>query len=239
MTNEDLISRIRNASALLYDLDDTLYPAFAYAKGACRFIANKIEKTGRLSIEEIYERLIGCYIDTNGREFLTKFVGQYFPDINKKDLVGLFNLYEPEPGELNLFPGVSRHLLEVKSAGKKTGIVTDGDKERQRRKIEAINVKDRRFKDIGIENFKNIFDEIVYAGKDGKRTSKKPFIEALEKLECEPGKVVYFGDNPEVDVLYPKEMGITTVIVRSSYYISDEYEPHFRINSFENIKLEE
>jgi len=68
----------------------------------------------------------------------------------------------------------------------KLGLITDGNATVQKRKIEALNVRD-------------FFDVIVLSDRYGsnmQKPSPSPYQKAMEKLEVKAPEAIYVGDNP-------------------------------------------
>lgn len=186
--------------AIIFDLDNTLYDAEQYYQGAFRRIAEYLSKEYKHSEQKIYSELINLW------KKKTSMYPHLFDDLldsfNLKNELGnvikIFNNYD---GELKPYPDVISTLKELKKRNCKLGVITDGNVERQKRKINSL----------GLDGF---FDAIVFTKElDNPKPSEIPFQEAINKLEVSPQKSFYVGDNPLIDFEGAKKMGMKTVRV--------------------------
>jgi putative hydrolase of the HAD superfamily len=71
-------------------------------------------------------------------------------------------------------------------------------------------------------SLRGFFDAIVVAGEDTEevKPSTQPFTRICELIHVTPGECVFVGDNPEVDVMGPRELGMTVIII-------EDEEPQF------------
>jgi putative hydrolase of the HAD superfamily len=100
-----------------------------------------------------------------------------------------------------LFPGVREALGRLQARGVPLGLVTNGDRRHQRRKIEQHD----------LERF---FDVIVVEGEFGVgKPDEKVYRHALAALDVPAGEAWMVGDNLEWDVAAPQRLGLTGVWV--------------------------
>lgn len=186
--------------AVIFDLDNTLYNVEQYYLGAFKEIADYLSRKYGLSKQEIYKRLVNLW---RGK---TSMYSHLFDDLldlfelgnELRNVIKIFNNYD---GELKPYPDVTSTLKELKKRNCKLGILTDGNVERQKRKIKLL----------GLDRF---FDVIVFTKElDNPKPSEIPFQEAINKLEVSPQKSFYVGDNPLIDFEGAKKMGMKTVRV--------------------------
>ncbi|MCL2643248.1 MAG: HAD-IA family hydrolase [Candidatus Bathyarchaeota archaeon] len=128
-----------------------------------------------------------------------------------------------------LYPHVKELLVYLKKTVS-LGIVSDTDG--------PIGMKNRRIHESGIHNF---FDAIVVSGENANelKPSAQPFAQICQLLGVLPVNCVYIGDNPNVDIIGAKELGIKTVIIKNSSVCSaTKICPDFFLNrdSFDQIK---
>lgn len=107
------------------------------------------------------------------------------------------------------------------------GIITDGFPLTQKRKIQALGIKE-------------YFDGIICTmekGQDYVKPSSKPFIDMLWKFSLSPEEAVYVGDNLEKDFKGPNEIGMKSIrvlrrgIYRDAVAPDESYCPDFEITS--------
>lgn len=191
--------------AIIFDLDNTLYDAEQYYKGAFRRIAEYLSKKCNFSKKEIYKTLENLWREK------TSMYPYLFDDLLdfldlKNDLRNVIKIFNDYDVELKPYPDVIPTLKELKRRNYKLGILTDGDVERQKRKIKLL----------GLDMF---FDVIIFTEELGNpKPSEIPFQEAINKLKVNPQKSFYVGDNPLIDFEGAKKVGMRTVrILRGEF----------------------
>jgi putative hydrolase of the HAD superfamily len=82
-------------------------------------------------------------------------------------------------------------------------------------------MKSKRITNSG---FKKYFDAVVIAGEDTKEVKphKEAFIKIVNLLGVPPEKCIFIGDNPKVDVLGAKEIGMKTIILEDNQSLFGE-----------------
>ena len=172
--------------AILFDLDDTLYPENEFALSGYRAVARAVEAIGECGFETAFDCMRTAFYEA-GREavfpcLLARFSGL---DMTLEDIVRVYREHVPE---IRLFPGY-RRLLEELGKNYRLGMITDGLPAVQRGKVRAL----------GIEG---LFDKIVYSWDYGQEQQKPhlyPFELMLEALRVLPQSTLFVGDNPEKD----------------------------------------
>ncbi|MEE9196783.1 MAG: HAD hydrolase-like protein, partial [bacterium] len=126
--------------AVLFDLDDTLYPEISFVRSGFRTVAQHLADTESLAEEELFERLMSVLKrDGRGRVFDTvlREVGQ-----NRPGLVAvLVRVYRTHRPNIRLFKDVEPGLQRLRAMGLRMGIVTDGLASVQRNKIGALRLE--------------------------------------------------------------------------------------------------
>ena len=148
---------------------------------------------------------------------------------NEKLIPKLVEVYRTHKPNLFLYPEVSTVLSTLRKQGYKLGIITDGNVEVQRNKVDALTVKD-------------FFDCMIFSDEYGGERQKpdpRPYQKAMEELKVNAKETVYVGDNPYKDFVTAKKLGIFTVrIMRGRYKnikLRKEYESDYQIKNLENI----
>jgi putative hydrolase of the HAD superfamily len=102
---------------------------------------------------------------------------------------------------MRLFPGVAEALGRLRQRGLPLGLVTNGDRRQQRRKIEQYELE-------------GYFDVIVIEGEFGVgKPEEAVYRHALAALDARPEDAWMVGDNLEWDVAAPQRLGLTGVWV--------------------------
>lgn len=188
--------------AVLFDLDDTLYPEWDFVRGGFAIVAQTLATLGVGTPADVMELLERLHFD-GGREGVFDRAAQqlgFTADLVPK-LVELFREHAPS---LKL-EDESRRTLESLRDTYRLGCVTDGFAHVQRRKIDSL----------GIEV---LFDAIVVADELGGRAlwkpDPRPFHHCCELLAVEPGRAAFVGDNPERDLWGAHRAGLLAIRIR-------------------------
>jgi putative hydrolase of the HAD superfamily len=188
--------------ALVFDLDDTLYPERQYAESGLREVARRLDflsgdtGTREFLLGELERGRRGDLIDAAVNRL--RLAPSMVPE--------LVNLYRSHSPVLQLFPGVKDLLLSLRYHGVALGLLTDGPSISQRRKIDALRLS--LYFDAVVVN-----DELGHAAwkpsPDGYR-----LIEGVlkgRKAGMPHSGYWYIGDNPKKDFLAPRALGWRTI----------------------------
>jgi putative hydrolase of the HAD superfamily len=213
--------------AILFDLDDTLYPYKQFIFGgfwnAARYAAEHLgveEKTFFCACRREWQ-LQG----NSGRIFDSVLAFFGLPLTAVPSLVEAFRNQD----KLRLYPD-AEEFLDAMRGKAALGVITDGLAWVQKRKIEALGAS-------------RYFDTIVYADEYGRHNWKPsiiPYLMAWERLGFPtPKSVVYIGDNPYRDFAGAKKLGFYTLrLVRGQFRaarVPDAQDAHDMFGSFREI----
>ncbi len=186
--------------AIIFDLDDTLYPQIEYKRSGFKVVAawmaEKIGIDPKIVLHEL-------------EKILTKFGASYpymfdrlverldlNPDI-VPELIRVFIEHEPD---INCFDGVVP-MLERLRKKYRLGILTDG----------RLSVQKKKVKALGLDK---MIDKILYSDELG---LEKPAIELFQWYErtffLKGRELIYVGDNPKKDFLGAKHLNWESVKV--------------------------
>lgn len=191
--------------AVVFDLDDTLYPEREYVRSGFRAVADMLEARGKAGafdeLDALFEKdregVFDRYADSRG--------------VDAKELVELYRTHAPD---IKLFDDVLPALAELRDNGYKLGIITDGRPQGQRAKIAAL----------GLET---VVDKIIITDELGERyrkPSEKAFELMCEELCVSPDEMLYVGDNPKKDFAIKKSLPVKTVrVYRGGLYGAEPY----------------
>lgn len=199
--------------AVVFDLDDTLYPERAYVMSGFRAVAQWAERELGATAQHCFEELQALF-EAGAREktFDTWLQGHGIdPGVRVKAMVRSFRKHEPR---ISLFPGIRELLSDLRSRHS-LGLLTDGRSAVQRRKVAAL----------GIARF---FDAVVFTddfGRDHWKPSRQPFALILERLGAAGAEAVYVADNPIKDFMGARAEGMFTVRVRSPVGLYSDLDP--------------
>jgi len=97
------------------------------------------------------------------------------------------------------YDGVEAVLAQLRQAGCKMGIISNGKSPFQEKNIEALGIVE-------------YFETILISEKEGvKKPSPAIFHKALYALEVAAHEAVYIGDNPDLDMKGAKDAGMRTI----------------------------
>jgi putative hydrolase of the HAD superfamily len=189
--------------AVLFDLDDTLYPEIEFARGGFRAAAELLgSETGR-EPEALMARMLDI-VEREGRgrvfDQVLAGLGMASPELVDR-LVEAYQTHDPQ---LGLFPDVEPTFARLRTAGLRLGVITDGLAAVQRRKLEALDLDD------AVE-LTLLTDEL---GPGRAKPSPAPFELAAERLGLPPDEMAYVGNDPAKDFAGANAIGMTTIQVR-------------------------
>lgn len=197
--------------AIIFDTDNTLYPydnahkraTDAAERKACQLLGvskEEFKKVFRTAREEVKSQL-GETASSHSRllyfQRSIEMLGMKTQLLITLDVEQTY--WRTFLNEAKLFNGVRPFILDLKSAGIRTAIITDLTAQIQFRKIIYFGLDD-------------YFDFVVTSEESGAdKPSKKPFEMALKKLGVAPTDTWMIGDNPIADNQGARENGITAI----------------------------
>ena len=186
--------------AILFDLDDTLYPENEFVLSGYRAVAREAAARGECEYEAAYDCMQAVFYAAGRKEVFPRLTAR-FPGLNMtlEDMVGVYREHVPE---ISLFPGYES-LLEELGKNYRLGIITDGLPYVQRGKVRALGIEE-------------LFEKIIYSWDYGEGRQKPhlyPFALMLETLQITPQSALFVGDNPEKDGIGARGAGMIYVRV--------------------------
>lgn len=188
--------------AVIFDLDDTLYPErqFAFSgfdAAAAKFehcLGDRVRAAARM--RELFET------DHRNRVFDTILAERGL--LATPELVAaMVAEYRNHAPRIDLFPDADAALSRLRGAFQ-LGLITDGPARTQWAKIEALNLRER-------------MDFILPTADLGEGFAKphpRPFEETAERLGGRHTACVYVADNPGKDFLAPRRLGWLAIHVK-------------------------
>lgn len=202
-------------SAILFDIDDTLFATTEFARRARRNAVRAMIQAGVRAEESA--------IDQELREVIAEFSSNYHHHFDKLLLrlgpeaieglnpalvvaSGVAAYHDTKFRELAPFNGVRELLSDLVDLDVQVGIITHGLTVKQAEKLVRLGLV--RYLDP-----KAIFisDQIGIS-----KPNPKLYSTALQSLGLEAGQVMYVGDNPTNDIDPPRGLGMITVWARSA-----------------------
>ena len=193
---------LSNAGALVFDLDDTLYPEMDYVHSGFRVVAGRLAGEN-VDTEEIYQILCKVFDSGERRQVFNVVLEQLHQEPSEQVIAELVGVYRCHRPMLQLDEAVRNTLLKLRDKYK-LGLITDGFLPAQRLKVEALILQ-------------NAFDHIIYTEQLGRqywKPSLKPFEMMEQILDCRQKECVYIADNPAKDFVGPNKLGWRTIQVK-------------------------
>ncbi len=181
--------------AVIFDLDDTLYPEKSYCLSGYRAVAEYLDGDYGLLKELFVESpkmVFNRYFDRLGQSY------------EKEDILKLIDIYREHKPQIEFYPDVMPTVEALKKKGMKLGILSDGYAVAQRNKVRALECE-------------KYFDRIVLTdeiGRDAWKPSAKGFELLMEEFGISADEMIYLGDNPSKDFYVKKTAGVKTARIR-------------------------
>jgi putative hydrolase of the HAD superfamily len=220
-----------NIQAVVFDLDDTLISEKQYVTSGFRVVSRFVSDRFGIDESAVFDTLHQLFAADSKRVFNRMFEELRIP-YQEDDIRRLIELYRNHNPQIEFFDDVIPCLTYLRNHGVKTGVITDGYKVTQWKKLKAVSAE-------------IWFDHIIVTdelGKDFWKPHPYPFELMAEKLGVQFNQMMYVGDNPEKDFYIRSVYPVITVrIVRDgSIYAKKPYycgvKENFKIESMHELK---
>ena len=216
--------------AIIFDLDDTLYPEREFVLSGFRAVALWVEQNMGIDSTDCYQELVHLFENNaHGRTF-DLFLENHGL-LSASAIQKMVQIYRTHYPEIVCFPEIPDVLIQLKKRFK-IGLLSDGYLDVQKRKIEALGLR-------------HYFDAVVFSDQWGRKAWKpnpRPFKTILEILAITARQAVYIADNPIKDFLGARRAGMASIRIRleGGIYndiepISDDYRPDVEIMNFQQL----
>lgn len=193
-------------NAVIFDLDDTLYPEQTYVRSGFAAVAAFLAPRIRATPASLAVRLAELHArDGRGRLFDTLIAEKGVPDPDRDLALSAVLVYRSHAPVLAPFPDVVQTLDRLRAAGVRVGLLSDGLASVQRAKLRALDEVVARLDAIVLT------DEL---GREFWKPSPVPFRVACTILEVAPGDAAYVGNDPRKDFAGARLAGLRTIRVR-------------------------
>lgn len=183
--------------AVVFDLDDTLYPEIDYVKSGFAAVESYVKKNFELN--DCQNELMRLFIESKIGVF-DRFVNE--KQMNVEVVRQFIEIYRNHIPNIILTDEVKDTLVNLRKKGYALGIITDGRPEGQRAKISALGLN-------------TLVDRIIITDELGGSEYRKPNPKAFELMCIEfglaPEQMLYVGDNPQKDFAVKEYLPISTV----------------------------
>jgi len=186
--------------AVLFDLDDTLYPLRRFVQSGFAAVARYLEHAWHVDGLEALDVLTRASLgSTAGLELQSCATRFDLPLSIVPELVAVLRGHTPSIA----LPPASRAALEALRGDWRIGVVTNGPPELQARKVRAL----------GLES---LVDSVIYASHFGNgrgKPEREPFLIAAQRLGVYVDRTVFVGDDARCDVFVAARVGMKTIHV--------------------------
>ncbi len=177
--------------AIVFDLDDTLYPEKAFQESGFAAVSRHLKEIGFL----IEPREISNAYKKHNKNCFDALILKYKLPVDVSYLVSFYRNHYPN---INVYPGVHRVLSRLKEKYA-LGMITDYFCQSQMNKIEAL----------GLSKY---FNAVIYTDQlDAPKPLGKSFLAIKNKLDVEDNAIMYIGDNEAKDFIGARSSGFITV----------------------------
>jgi putative hydrolase of the HAD superfamily len=191
--------------AVLFDLDDTLYPERLYVHSGFRAVASFLAPRLGRTADELSARLqILHERDGRGQLFDTLISESVVPDPDRTLALACVITYRTHRPQLDPFPGVESTLRRLHAGGLRLGLVSDGLASIQRCKLAALPSVTALLEVVVLT------DEL---GEQHAKPSPSPFRVACELLSVAPAEAAYVGNDLRKDFAGARRAGLHTIRV--------------------------
>ncbi len=194
--------------AVIFDLDNTLYPHRQYVEGAFLAMAQWIAQRVDADAASVRDHMLETWEDHSQRydSYYRRILDRYAlaGDENEAELRRIYHSQKPS---LTPFQGAA-DLLKRLAVDYRLGLLTDGWAPTQRRKLAALDLAAH-------------FHAIVFTGDLGREYYKphsRGYRMVLNQLDAEPEQAVFVGDNPETDIRGARDLGLWTIRILQGEY---------------------
>ena len=223
--------------AIFFDIDDTLYSSTAFTDRARERAIEAMTAAGLRAgperLHAVLSDIIAEYRSNYPYQFddlLSRMPRESYEPVNPAVIVaaGVAAYHDTKFRELRPYKDVPAVLRELNGRGAKLGIVTSGVPTKQAEQLLRLGLLD-------------LFErEWIFIPEQMNLTKQDPRLwrEVCKLAHVKPGRAMYVGDNPVMDVDPPKEAGIVTVLVRrEGKYASVEgrMKPQHEIEDFNGL----
>lgn len=187
--------------AVLFDLDDTIYPFHRFVLSGLSAVARQLEADHGLPAARTFRVLVTAMRgQARGRELQAGLEQLGLAPTRLAELIALVRCHPPR---LRL-PREAGRVLRTLRPTWRLGIVTNGTPDIQKRKIAALGLADH-------------VDAVIYAEEHGSGRGKpdvEPFHAATTALGVAPARAVFVGDSEQCDVAGAGRAGLHTLLLR-------------------------
>ena len=203
------VSPFSSIKAILFDIDDTLFPSSEFSLLARKNAVSAMIRAGLKTTPKKAQAELLRIIAANGSNFSGHFdlLSKHFPCKDRFRVVAAgVGAYHNTKSSISPYPGVADTLLELRSRGYILAIASEGL---------AVKQWDKLIR-LGLDPlFHQVF---VTSSKTGGKNAAF-YRRAARSLHLPPSSILMVGDNPAKDIAPAKAAGMRTVRIRAGKHI--------------------
>ena len=187
-------------AAIVFDLDDTLYPRVRHVHSGFSAVARSLARRFDLPVDVVYRRLKEAHDQGHqGTELQYLCTSLGLNEALVPDLVQIMRSHEPQ---IWLAHDAGDVLLALRARGWRTAVLTNGIPSVQAAKVRALGLHE-------------LVDHVLYAEEHapGGKPAADVFLAALNRLEVAPQNAVMVGDDRINDIEGARAVGMRTVLL--------------------------
>ena len=221
--------QMEDIKAVIFDLDDTLYPQIEYTRQSLLASAPYIAEISGCGVEIVNENL-NIILGWHGIEY-KRIYDDLFEAISfdgKPYLQDILKLFRGCKPKISAYQNVYKVLDEL-NVSYRLGMITDGYEEAQKYKINELNLND-------------YFEKVLITdtlGIENRKPSSVPYEKLLEIMELAANECVYVGNDPRKDFIACKKLGMKSVRIKQGDYknlvLDQEYEADYCVDDIINL----
>jgi len=190
-------------TAVVFDLDDTLYDEIEYCRSGFATVAGVVAKLPKVpAAGQIFDAIWKHFARGNRQKTFNTALEELGIAYDERLIRQLVRAYRNHDPQITL-PADSRNVLEELSTKYTLALLTDGFLPAQRLKVKAM----------GIEKY---FRCILYTeqlGREFWKPSQVGFEKLLTSLNVKPESAAYIAVNAKKDFIAPNRLGFLTIQV--------------------------
>lgn len=205
------MSRIR---AIVFDLDDTLYPERQFVFSGYQAVAEAFHEPLAAPFD-LVARMKRLF-DSPDRGRVFDVIAAECKHPNPAALVSaMIGAYRDHQPKITLLPDAESAIVRFRGRFR-LGIISDGPLQTQANKVDALKLRSR-------------IDEIILTdtwGREFWKPHHRAFAEMASRLDVSPSECLYIADNPSKDFLAPNALGWQSVqVLRDDGIYADRVPP--------------
>jgi putative hydrolase of the HAD superfamily len=201
------------STCFVFDLDDTLYPERDHVCSGFKAVDSLVSE--RLGISGFGDACLQSFLRGDRGRIFDAVLHSRFGLADAQLVEDLVRVYRSHAPHIDLYPDARRFLDRARRLALPMALITDGPRESQWAKIEALSLTDA-------------FSPIVVTAElgDGKSKPHPAAFEQVQRTVAPARRFVYIADNPGKDFLAPNQLGWLSVrIVRADGLYAHAKEP--------------